>query len=229
MEAKKLPDFCGKIAGLFLFITWIKVDFTYCHDHSVLNNTSVLNNISVCCQTTDGRLNSGQLKYHIFITAINIPTHHRHLHHHMCTLQTSAAHRSHVRRRWPPLACFNALQQQLPPRSAAAAEAVHRITGGCSTVQQCRAGAAAQRRSGGRHIVAQHAAIFSMLPQFAAQRLGDLKKYMGRAGPGEGQGEMGGAGREGEGQLLNRIVVEALAGEREPEIECNLEFWTPNQ
>ena len=58
-----------------------------------------------------------------------------------------------------------------------------------------------------------HATIFSMLPLFAAQRVGDLK-YMGRAGPGEGQGGIGpgGPGREGEGQLLNRIVVEALAG-----------------
>jgi hypothetical protein len=56
-----------------------------------------------------------------------------------------------------------------------------------------------------------HATIFSMLPLFAAQRVGDLK-YMGRAGPGEGQGGIGGPGREGEGQLLNSIVVEALAG-----------------
>ena len=50
--------------------------------------------------------------------------------------------------------------------------------------------------------------------------LGDLKKCMGRAGPGEGQGGMGGPGREGEGQLLNSIVVEALAGvcDSEPEI-----------
>ena len=39
-----------------------------------------------------------------------------------------------------------------------------------------------------------------------------LKKYMGRAGPGEGPGGIGGPGREGEGQLLNSIVVEALAG-----------------
>ena len=56
-----------------------------------------------------------------------------------------------------------------------------------------------------------HAKKFSMLPLFAAQRVGDLK-YMGRAGPGEGPGGIGGPGREGEGQLLNSIVVEALAG-----------------
>ncbi len=56
-----------------------------------------------------------------------------------------------------------------------------------------------------------HATIFSMLPLFAAQRVGDLK-YMGRAGPGEGSGGIGGSGREGEGKLLNSIVVEALAG-----------------
>jgi hypothetical protein len=38
---------------------------------------------------------------------------------------------------------------------------------------------------------------------------------------------MGGSGREGGGQLLNSIVVEALAVEHEPEIECNLEFQIP--
>ena len=50
---------------------------------------------------------------------------------------------------------------------------------------------------------------------------------MGRAGPGEGQEGMGGPVREG--QLLNSIVVEALAGvcESEPEIKCNLEFQIP--
>ncbi len=53
---------------------------------------------------------------------------------------------------------------------------------------------------------------------------------MGRVGSGEGQGGgRGGAGWEGEGQLLNSIVVEALAGEREPEIECNLEFQILDQ
>ncbi len=40
----------------------------------------MLKNISFLCQTTDGLLNSGQLEYHIFITAIIIPAHHRHLH-----------------------------------------------------------------------------------------------------------------------------------------------------
>ena len=50
-----------------------------------------------------------------------------------------------------------------------------------------------------------------MLPLFAAQRVGDLK-YMDRTGLGEGPGGIGGPGREGEGQLLNSIVVEALAG-----------------
>ena len=52
---------------------------------------------------------------------------------------------------------------------------------------------------------------------------------MDRAGPGEGPGGMGGPGREGEGQLLNSIVVETLAGvcESEPKIECNLEFRIP--
>jgi hypothetical protein len=34
-------------------------------------------------------------------------------------------------------------------------------------------------------------------------------------------------GRVGEGQLLNSIVVGALAGEREPEIKCNLKFQIP--
>jgi hypothetical protein len=29
MEPKKLPDFCGKISGFCLFITRIKVVFTY--------------------------------------------------------------------------------------------------------------------------------------------------------------------------------------------------------
>ena len=52
---------------------------------------------------------------------------------------------------------------------------------------------------------------------------------MGRAGPGKGQDGMGGPGREGEGQLLNSIVVEALARvcESEAKIECNLEFRIP--
>jgi hypothetical protein len=36
----------------------------------------------------------------------------------------------------PP--CFKALHLLLPPCSAAAAEAVQRITGGCSTMQQWR-------------------------------------------------------------------------------------------
>ena len=50
---------------------------------------------------------------------------------------------------------------------------------------------------------------------------------VGRAGPGEGPGE--GPEREGESQVLNSIVVEALAGvcESVSKIECNLEFWTP--
>ncbi len=38
---------------------------------------------------------------------------------------------------------------------------------------------------------------------------------------------MGGPGLEDEGQLLNSTVVEALAGDSEPEIECNLEFRIP--
>ena len=75
----------------------------------------------------------------------------------------------------------------------------------------------------------QHANI---LPRLAAQLLGDLKKKcMGRAGPGLGEGQegMGGPGLEGEGQLLNSIVVEALARvcESEAKIECNLEFRIP--
>ncbi len=74
-----------------------------------------------------------------------------------------------------------------------------------------------------------------MLPWLATQRLRDLKKYMGRLAQGRGgargggQG-VGGPGREGGVQLLNGIVVEALAAlavEREPEIECNLEFRIP--
>ncbi len=74
----------------WIFLTW------HGHDHSVFNNTSVSKNISFWCQTTDGLLNSGQLEYHIFITAINIPAHHRDLHHHMCTLQTSAVQLPHA-------------------------------------------------------------------------------------------------------------------------------------
>ena len=50
---------------------------------------------------------------------------------------------------------------------------------------------------------------------------------MGRAGPGEGPGGIGGPGREGEGQLLNSIVVEALAGYCEPESKFKLEFRIP--
>jgi hypothetical protein len=82
-------------------------------------------------------LNTGQLEYHIFITAIDISAHHRHLHHHMCTLQTSAVQRPHASRRWLP--CFTTLQKLLPQCSAAAAEAVQRITGGYRAVQQWRA------------------------------------------------------------------------------------------
>ena len=73
--------------------------------------------------------------------------------------------------------------------------------------------------------MAQHANI---LPRLAAQRLGDLKrKCMGRAGPGEGQDGMGGPGREGEGQLLNSIVVEALAGVCESEHEMQFGISDP--
>ena len=43
---------------------------------------------------------------------------------------------------------------------------------------------------------------------------------MGRADPGEGPG-MRGPGREDEGRLLNSIVVEALAGERELYLKSN--------
>ena len=117
---------------------------------------------------------------------------------------------------------------------AEAAATVQRSSGGGCTTHHRRlprsaavAGAAAQRSSGGRRVVAQHANI---LPRLAAQRLGDLKKKcMGTAGPGEGQDGMGGPGREGEGQLLNSIVVEALAlvCESEAKIECNLEFRIP--
>ena len=186
----------------------------------------MLKNISVSCQTTDGLLNSGQLEYHIFITAINIPAHHRHLYHHMCTLQISAVQRPQAPSPLAPmLHCF-----------AEAVATAQRSSGGGCTPHHWRllrsaavAGTAAQRSSGGRRVVAQHATSFSMLPQFAAQRFGDLKKCVGRAGPGEGQEGMGGPGREGEGQLLNSIVVEALAGvcESEPKIECNSEFRTP--
>jgi hypothetical protein len=44
-----------------------------------------------------------------------------------------------------------------------------------------------------------------------------------------GGGGRGGPGQDGEGQLLNCIVVEALAGvcDSEPEIECNMEFRIP--
>ena len=42
-------------------------------------------------------------------------------------------------------------------------------------------------------------------------------------------GAGGGPEREGESQVLNSIVVEALAGvcESDPKIECNFEFRTP--
>ena len=109
---------------------------------------------------------------------------------------------------------------------AEAAATVQRSSGGGCTTHHRRlprsaavAGAAAQRSSGGRRVVAQHANI---LPRLAAQRLGDLKKKcMGTAGPGEGQDGMGGPGREGEGQLLNSIVVEALAGVRKVKLKSN--------
>ncbi len=85
--------------------------------------------------------------------------------------------------------------------AAAAATEKRSSSGGCTTHHRLLprsaavAGAAAQRSSC-RRVVAQHATIFSMLPQFAAQRLGDLKQFMGRTGPGEpeGPGEMGGLG-----------------------------------
>jgi hypothetical protein len=66
-----------------------------------------------------------------------------------------------------------------------------------------------------------------MLPLFAAQRA--LKKCMGRAGPGEGPGGMGGPWQDGESQLLNLIVVEAMTGvcESKPENEFDLEFGIP--
>ncbi len=125
-------------------------------------------------------------------------------------------------------------------RFAAAAATAQRSNGGGCTAHHRRmphsaavAAAAAQRRC---RVVAQHVAIFSMLPRFTAQRLqvGALKKCMGRAGPGRGRGGMGGPGRDGEGQLLNSTVVEALAGvcESEPEIELGMLFGIsdpPNQ
>ena len=101
---------------------------------------------------SDGLLNTGQLEYHVFITAINIPAHHRHLHHHMCTLQTSAVHRC-------PLQQATMLQS-----FASAAATVQCSSGGGCTTHHWRlphnaavAGAAAQRRSGRRRVVAQHA------------------------------------------------------------------------
>ena len=84
----------------------------------------MLKNISVSCQTTDGLLNSGQLEYHIFITAINIPAHHRHLYHHMCTLQISAVQRPQAPSPLAPmLHCF----------AEAVATAQRSSGGGCTT------------------------------------------------------------------------------------------------
>ena len=112
--------------------------------------------------------------------------------------------------------CQSPLAPMLHHFAEAAATVQRSSDGGCTTHHRrlprsaAVAGAAAQRSSGGRSVVAQHA---NLLPRLAAQRLGDLKKKcMGTAGPGEGQDGMGGPGREGEGQLLNSIVVEALAG-----------------
>ena len=101
---------------------------------------------------SDGLLNTGQLEYHVFITAINITAHHRHLHHHMCTLQTSAVHRC-------------PLQQATMLQSFASAAATVQCSsgGGCTTHHRrlqhnaAVAGAAAQRRRGRRRVVAQHA------------------------------------------------------------------------
>ncbi len=117
---------------------------------------------------------------------------------------------------------------------AAAATKQRSSSGGCTTHHRrlqhsaAVAGAATQRRRGGRRVVAQHACNnFQHAAPVRCPTIWRLKKYMGRAGSGEGPGGMGGAGREGEGQWLNSVVVEALAGECEPEIKCNLEFWIP--
>ncbi len=102
--------------------------------------------------------------------------------------------------------------------AATAATAQHSSGGGCALYlwllprSAAVTGAAAQSRSGDLPVMAQHYKIFSMLRQFAAQRLGDLKKCIW-----EGPRGMRGAGREGEGRLLNSVVVEALAGVCESE------------
>jgi hypothetical protein len=77
-------------------------------------------------------------------------------------------------------ACFTALQQQLLLHSASPAAAAQSSSGGQPT----------QRSSGGGRGAAQHAAIFSMLPRFVAQRA--LKQCMGRAGPGVVEGAWAG-------------------------------------
>ena len=96
--------------------------------------------------------------------------------------------------------------------------------------------ATAQCSSGGRRRAAQQwrpprsgAACQHSAPVGGPTTWRLKKKCMGPAGPGEGQDGMGGPGREGEGQLLNSIVVEALARvcESEAKIECNLEFRIP--
>jgi hypothetical protein len=97
--------------------------------------------------------------------------------------------------------CHRAVQQRRRLYNASPAVAAQCSSGGSRR-------AAPQRPQ--PPLSSMHATIFSMLPLFAAQQVGDLK-YMGRAGPGEGLGGIGGPGREGEGQLLNSIVVEALA------------------
>ena len=90
--------------------------------------------------------------------------------------------------------------------------------GGCTThhrrLQHNAAvvGAAAQRRSGRRHLVVQHACNNF---QHAAPVRGPTSRRLkihGQGWPGGGLGGIGGPGREGEGKLLNSIVVEALAG-----------------
>ena len=112
----------------------------------------MLKNISVSCQTTDGLLNPGQLEYHIFITAINIPAHHQHLYHHMCTLQISAVQRPQAPSPLAPmLHCF-----------AEAVATAQRSSGGGCTPHHWRllrsaavAGTAAQCSSGGHRRAAQ--------------------------------------------------------------------------
>ena len=98
------------------------------------------------------------------------------------------------------------------------------------TAAQCSSGGhrrAAQQRRPPRSGAACHK--FQHAAPVRGPTIWRLKKMRGQGWPMGGAGGMGGPGREGESQVLNSIVVEALAGVSESgaKIECNLEFRIP--